>query len=122
MTGEAESGRMGRALAEIQGADSAPLAVRGEAASLAFLALRGLWLALLIGASIPAAASAQTPPPDALKRYVTAGDFAPGDPGWMAARFDEEGSNAPAARGPLCAIDQGCFEAESRVEESAIAE
>src|SRR3546814_9636208 len=90
MTGEAESGRMGRALAEIQGADSAPLAVRGEAASLAFMALRGLWLALFIGASIPAAASAQTPPPAALKPYVTDGAFDPGDFGWMAGRFADE--------------------------------
>src|SRR3546814_19975643 len=109
MTGEAESGRMGRALAEIQGADSAPLAVRGEAASLAFMALRGLWLALFIGASIPAAASAQTPPPDALKPYVTDGAFDPGDFGWMAVRFAAEGSNGRAAGESSKAYDKACF-------------
>ena len=122
MTGEAESGRMERALAEISGPDSALLAARDEAASLAVMAMRGLWLALFISVSIPAAASAQAPPPpDALKPYVTDGAFDPGDFGWMAGRFADEGSIARAAWDSIKAYDKACFAAATAKAKAALA-
>src|SRR3546814_17248032 len=85
------------------------------------MALRGLWLALFIGASIPAAASAQTPPPDALKPYVTDGAFDQGDFGWMAGRFADDGSDASAAWDSNTASDQAWFAAATGRGKEALA-
>src|SRR3546814_19972884 len=74
--------------------------------------MRGLGLALLVGAMLPGASRAQsTPVPGALKPYVKDGTFDSGDFGWMAGRFATEGTAARAAWESVDAYKDACIAA-----------
>src|SRR3546814_6441288 len=74
--------------------------------------MRGLGLALLVGAMLPGASRAQsTPVPGALKPYVKDGTFDSGDFGWMAGRFATEGTAARAAWESVEAYKDACIAA-----------
>ncbi|WP_141237117.1 DUF6624 domain-containing protein [Sphingopyxis sp. GW247-27LB] len=74
--------------------------------------MRGLGLALLVGAMMPGTSWAQaTPVPDVLKSYGKDGTFDPGDFGWMAGRFAAEGAAARAAWQSVAAYKEACIAA-----------